>query len=178
MYFYGETKLIKAMMKNYKNQTGIILMALCLSVALGSCVDDLSSEKNILVAQQSSDKTGGAYTIFVSAGHNASVCKNSCVVINGQSTHVPCQGIGHDCSQGASVTLQQVGTAITATTTDTFGLTSEDFFNMPARSLSTGESGNNAYLNIPAQLVERDTATLQFTFTGLFYTNKPEYNNF
>ena len=69
------------MMKNYKNQTGIILMALCLSVALGSCVDDLSSEKNILVAQQSSDKTGGAYTIFVSAGHNASVCKNSCVVI-------------------------------------------------------------------------------------------------
>jgi hypothetical protein len=49
---------------------------------------------------------------------------------------------------------------------------------MPARSLSTGEGGSTAYLNIPAQLVERDTTTLQFTFTGLFYTDKPAYNNF
>ena len=78
----------------------------------------------------------------------------------------------------SKVTISLTSDGYVAMTTDTFGLTSEDFFNMPARSLSTGESGNNAYLNIPAQLVERDTATLQFTFTGLFYTNKPEYNNF
>jgi hypothetical protein len=34
------------------------------------------------------------------------------------------------------------------------------------------------YLNIPEQLVFRDTATLQFTFTGLFFTDAPEYTNY
>ena len=92
--------------------------------------------------------------------------------------HKDCMGYGHVCNRTAAVSLQQIGAAIVATTTDTVGLTNEDFFNMPARSLSTGEGGSTAYLNIPAQLVERDTATLQFTFTGLFYTDKPGYNNF
>lgn len=165
------------MMKNYRYHTRIILMALCLSVAFWSCGDNMLSEKNILIAQQSSDKTGISYTIFVSTGHNASVCKNSCVVINGQSAHVPCQGIGHECSRSTSVTLQQVGTSITAMTTDTFGLTSEDFFNMPARSLATMSIGPDHYLNIPAQLVYRDSVKLQFTFTGLFYSETPAYNN-
>ena len=50
---------------------------------------------------------------------------------------------------------------------------------MPDRSLYfyTDESNNNVYLNIPEQMVYRDTATLQFTFTGLFLTNVPEYSN-
>ena len=121
-------------------------------------------------------KTGGTYLLMAQMGHDGSTC-SGCVLRDGQKVHVNCQGPGNLCGSTASVTLQQVGSAITATTTDTFGLTSEDFFNMPARSLSTGESGNNAYLNIPAQLVERDTATLQFTFTGLFYTGKPAYDN-
>jgi hypothetical protein len=82
------------------------------------------------------------------------------------------------CSTSAAVTLQQIGTAITATTTDTFGLTSEDYFYMPARSLSTPTIGPEHYLNIPAQVVYRDSAKQQFTFTGLFYTDKPAYNNF
>ena len=62
---------------------------------------------------------------------------------------------------------------------DTFGLTSEDFFLMPARSLYyyTEDNNNHVYLNIPEQMVYRDTATLQFTFTGLFLTNVPEYSN-
>lgn len=165
------------MMKNYKNQSGIILMALCLSVAFWSCGDRVPLEKNIIVATPTAEKTGTAYTMFVNIGHQASDCKNSCIVVNGISMHVDCQGAGNLCSTSAAVTLQQVGTAITATTTDTFGLTSLDYFNMPARSLSTGEGGNSAYLNIPAQLVERDTATLQFTFTGLTYSAKPWYAN-
>ena len=103
------------MMKNYKNHTGIILMALCLSVALGSCVDDLSSEKNILVAQQSSDKTGGAYTIFVSAGHNASVCKNSCVVI----TSSPSPGCSIPTSR-STITFRKNGVHVVRTSCTPF----------------------------------------------------------
>ena len=166
------------MKKRLKTLSGKIALAMFMSVALVSCADKPQTWKNMIVSQSNGEKTGTSYTMFLNIGHQASDCKNSCVVVSGQSIHVDCQGFGHQCNTSAAVTFQQVGTAITATTTDTFGLTSLDFFNMPARSLSTGEGGDNAYLNIPAQLVERDTATLQFTFTGLFYTNKPEYNNF
>jgi len=80
--------------------------------------------------------------------------------------------------KSSNMTLQSFNGEITATTTDTFGLTTEDFFNMPDRSLSyTDENNNRVYLNIPEQLVFRDTATQQFTFTGLFFTTVPEYTN-
>ena len=85
-------------------------------------------------------------------------------------------GDGHICLTSAAVSLNQVGADLTATTTDTFGLTSEDFFNMPDRSLNyTDENNNRIFLNIPAQLVCRDTATKQFTFTGLSFTDRPLY---
>jgi hypothetical protein len=49
---------------------------------------------------------------------------------------------------------------------------------MPDRSLEyTDEDNNRVYLNIPAQMVYRDTATKQFTFTGLFFSETPEYTN-
>ena len=65
---------------------------------------------------------------------------------------------------------------ITATTTDTFGLTNQDFFLMPDRSLSyTDGDDNQIYLNIPAQLVFRDEDTQQFTFTGLSFSGRPLY---
>jgi len=39
----------------------------------------------------------------------------------------------------------------------------------------TDENNNRIFLNIPAQLVCRDTATKQFTFTGLSFTDRPLY---
>ncbi|MBR4911877.1 MAG: hypothetical protein IKZ54_03440, partial [Bacteroidales bacterium] len=70
------------------------------------------------------------------------------------------------------------GAAVTATTTDTFGLTSEDIFLMPARSLNYTDANNNRiFLNIPAQLLYRDTTTQQFTFTGLFFSDRAAYSN-
>ncbi len=69
-----------------------------------------------------------------------------------------------------------VDSVLSATTLDTFDLTNLDIFNMPARSLSLEiDEGVYSYLNIPSQLVYRDTTTLQFTFTGLSFTNKPLY---
>ena len=41
----------------------------------------------------------------------------------------------------------------------------------------TDENNNRIFLNIPAQLVCRDTATKQFTFTGLFFSNTAAYTN-
>ncbi len=97
----------------------------------------------------------------------------------GQLVHVNCIGTGDDCLRTAAVQLQQVGTEISATTTDTFDLTSDDFFLMPDRSLSyTDEKNNRIFLNIPEQMVYRDTATLQFTFTGLFFSETAAYSNY
>ena len=63
-------------------------------------------------------------------------------------------------------------------TTDTFGLTSEDFFLMPDRSLTIiGEADSTMYLNIPGQFLVRDSVTQRFTFTGLFFSNEAMYDN-
>ena len=87
-------------------------------------------------------------------------------------------GHGNYCATSAAVQLQQAGYTINAVTTDTFDLTSEDFFLMPDRSLDyTDDKNNHYYLNIPGQMVYRDSTTLQFTFTGLFFSNSPAYEN-
>lgn len=133
---------------------------------------------NMVIQDLTDVKESGLYSLRVNVGHNSSDCKGACIQINGTPTHVNCQGFGHCCQLLTSVSLAQVGTAITATTTDTFDLTSEDFFLMPDRSLDyVDEKGSHIFLNIPEQVVYRDTATLQFTFTGLFFSEIAAYSN-
>ena len=135
------------------------------------------SFKNLIVSDTSGGRAGSNYTLFLYSGHSGDKC-SGCIYYNGRFIHRDCQGAGNACVLSSSVMLQQVGTTITAMTTDTFGLTSEDFFYMPARSLFCPTIGPEHYLNIPAQVVYRDSAKLQFTFTGLFYSETPAYNNF
>jgi len=134
-----------------------------------------SDNKVILLPTETKESS---YLLTITTGHLRTHCGGSCISINGKPCHIDCMGDGHICLTSAAVSLNQVGADLTATTTDTFGLTSEDFFNMPDRSLNyTDENNNRIFLNIPAQLVCRDTATKQFTFTGLFFSETPEYTN-
>ena len=159
-----------------------ILMVVCACMS-SSCTKSKEKDgydySNRVITDYSGSKESGSYLFRINVGHNRSVCGGKCIQINGILTHADCMGFGYTCPLVSSVTMQQTGTAIIATTTDTFGLTSENFFAMPARSLYfyTEDNNNIVYLNIPEQMVYRDTATLQFTFTGLFLTNVPEYNN-
>ena len=117
-----------------------------------------------------------SYLLTIRIGHSITDCGGSCITISGKPYHVNCMGDGHVCLNSAAVTLEQVGTVVTATTTDTFGLTNQDFFLMPDRSLSYMDGDDNQmYLNIPAQLVFRDEDTQQFTFTGLSFSEAPLY---
>lgn len=126
----------------------------------------------------STESKDASYLLTMRIGHLITDCGGGCITINGKNYHADCMGIGHVCLNSAAVTLDQVGSVVTATTTDTFGLTNQDFFNMPARSLNyTDESNNRIYLNIPAQLVYRDEETQQFTFTGLSFSDGPVYTN-
>ncbi len=141
-------------------------------------VEQHQPSPNRIVVIPSDSKTASTTILVSQIGHDGKNCPG-CILSGGQLIHVDCMGDGHYCRLVSEVQLQQVGSTFTATTVDTFGLTSGDFFNMPARSLYfyTEDNNNIVYLNIPEQMVYRDTATLQFTFTGLFLTNVPEYNN-
>ena len=123
------------------------------------------------------NKETSTYLMMVMMGHDGTNCPG-CVLVNGQLRHVDCQGVGSECLNSSCVELHEVGKELVAITVDTFDLTSEDFFLMPDRSLDyTDDKNNHYYLNIPSQMVYRDSTTLQFTFTGLFFSEGPSYEN-
>ena len=141
-------------------------------------VEQHQPSSNRIVVIPSDNKTASTTILVSQIGHDGKNCPG-CILSGGQLIHVDCMGDGRYCRLISEVQLQQTGSSITATTTDTFGLTTEDFFAMPDRSLYfyTDENNNRVFLNIPSQLVFRDTVTKQFTFTRLFLTNAPEYSN-
>jgi hypothetical protein len=161
----------------------VLTLTLLAAMLLGACEKESKMaganqpSPNRVVVIPSDGKTAATTILLSQIGHDGKNCPG-CVLYNGNMIHLDCMGYGHFCAFTASVQLQQTGTAVTATTTDTFGLTSLDFFLMPNRSLDyEDEKGNHIFLNIPGQMVYRDTATLQFTFTGLFFSDRAAYSN-
>lgn len=126
-----------------------------------------------------SSKSPADYIINLQIGHSGENCPG-CVCVNGKWIHLNCQGRGNLCELQSQITLTQVDENLfSATTTDSTELTDADLFNMPARSLfvELDKNKKEVWLNIPAQLVYRDSATLQFTFNGLYYSDRPVYRN-
>ena len=138
----------------------------------------LLSESNRAIALNKNAKSNQNYVIISDIGHEAKTCPG-CMIINGDLVHIDCQGTGNVCRVSSRVTLHSSGNSAYIVTTDTFGLTDQDFFNMPSRSLFVeyDEKNNEVWLNIPAQLVFRDSTTQQFTFTGLYYSNSAVFEN-
>lgn len=162
----------------------VLTLTLFSALLLGACEKEekqtatYKQTRNRVITLSNDEKTGSStYLLTLGLGHSGKDC-NGCVMVRGHLIHVNCMGTGDDCLTTATVQLQQIGTAVTATTADTFDLTSEDFFLMPDRSLEyVDEKENHIFLNIPGQMVYRDTATLQFTFTGLFFSETAAYSN-
>ena len=162
----------------------VLTLTLFAALLLGACEKEekqtatYKQTRNRVITLSNDEKTGSStYLLTLGLGHSGKDC-NGCVMVRGHLIHVNCMGTGDDCLTTATVQLQQIGTAVTATTADTFDLTSEDFFLMPDRSLEyVDEKENHIFLNIPGQMVYRDTATLQFTFTGLFFSETAAYSN-
>lgn len=133
--------------------------------------------ENALIHFCNNKKTTSNFLMFIQTGHDESKCPG-CVLQNGKSVHVNCMGYGNNCSVAFAVQLYQLGSTVTAITTDSFDLTSDDHFLIPDRSLSfTDEKGNDIFLNIPEQKIYRDSSTLQFTLSGLFFSDKAAYEN-
>ena len=162
----------------------VMTMALLAILILGACekeetqtVTRQQSPNRVIVVPDGGKSGNSTILLAISIGHPAEGC-TGCVLEDGKFIHINCMGEGNYCATSAAVQLQQAGYTINAVTTDTFDLTSEDFFLMPDRSLDyTDDKNNHYYLNIPGQMVYRDSTTLQFTFTGLFFSNSPAYEN-
>ena len=134
------------------------------------------------VGNLSSKEDGKPIEITIAIGHDGSECNYSCITINGIPGHADCQGFGDACVITIHIWPiggQPKGETFSAVVDTVWSLTTEDFFNMPNRSLAVldAPSENTAYLNIPAQLVFRDTVTRQFTFTGLSFSEAPLCTN-
>ena len=134
-------------------------MALLAVLILGACEKENTKNavhqqsRNRVILSSEYGKTGNSIILMMDIGHDGKTC-TGCVLQGGQLIHKNCMGHGNYCATSAAVQLQQAGYTINAVTTDTFDLTSEDFFLMP-----------------------RNSTTLQFTFTGLFFSNSPAYEN-
>ena len=165
-------------MKRYYLKIQVIISVLLLLATAQSCRKESSNKHKCghLIPLETNAKTGNQYLLVCFLGHDGSKCPG-CLMINGKIVHVDCQGEGHACNKSSNVALSYaLDNNLIATTLDTFGFTTLDILNMPSRSFSLEvEPDVYSYLNIPAQLVYRDTATLQFTFTGLSFTNRPLY---
>ena len=160
----------------------LTLTGLSIVLLFGACEKDKNVVESHLSPNRvevipSDGKTVSTTILLCQIGHDGKNCPG-CVLYDGKMRHFDCMGDGHYCAFSSAVRLQQDGAFLTATTTDTFGLTDQSFFNMPARSLSTeDEKGQPVYLNIPAQLIYRDSTTLQFTLNGLYYSANAAYTN-
>ena len=151
------------------------ILLLCACEKENKNAEMCQSSPNRVVVIPSDGKTTPTTMLVTQIGHDGKNCPG-CVLYGGKMIHLDCMGDGHYCMLATSVHIQQIGPAVTATTTDTFDLTSEDFFLMPDRSLDyEDEKGNHIFLNIPGQMVYRDTATQQFTFTGLSFSETALY---
>ena len=142
-------------------------------------ISNVGDEMNRAELISSGQKSGTSYNVSLLCGHPAAGCPG-CVNLGGVTSHIDCQGGGNQCTTSATVSVQLVSANLyTATTQDSTDLTSEPYFNMPARSLYTGmdDSGLPRWLNIPAQFVLRDSTTRLFTFTGVFFSQQQVYKN-
>ncbi len=170
----------KSFMKNHRlSVCCFFLMVSLVPVFCISCQKRYTTvlSDNKLVPIESSGKAVNQFVLYCSMGHDRSTC-HGCVMIDGVIHHIDCQGGGSKCRKASSVSLTSTDSSLCATTVDTFGLTDLDVLNMPSRSFALEiDEGVYSYLNIPAQLVYRDSATLQFTFTGLSFTGRPLYGN-
>ena len=164
-------------MNNVKKALLFPMLALMFFSCQKNPSDANFDRSHFYITPRAADSKTNVFLMSGQVGHSGDKCPG-CVTSGGVTRHIDCMNYGHYCAFSSYVELEQSGNNITATTIDTFGLTSEDFFLMPDRSLDyVDEKNNHYYLNIPSQLVYRDSTTLQFTFTGLFFSNSPAYEN-
>ena len=181
-------------------KTNVILGMLCMvGIMASSCVKEKENENENhnekvktnsstakLVTHLKSTSFAGTYSLASQVGHNSSDCGGKCKFINGEWSHLDCQGNGNICSCKASVCISKV---VPDNPEDIyyFGMGLNDYepieaesFSMPARSfyIENIEFENRyTWINIPGQELQRDKETKQFIYKEVTFTDKAMFEN-
>jgi len=121
--------------------------------------------------------------IAITIGHNASDCGNKCVKIFGEQGHIDCRGFGNVCTKivdvGVQFSMGQNGEDIMLilNDTDVFGETL--VYDFPDRTFFITNPLNNKdlWLNVPEQLLLRDSIGLPFVIRDIWFSEEPELEN-
>lgn len=158
-----------------------IIFAIIMGLTITACNEKESQlqppSEHTATLLASDSKQSSNYFISTKCGHLAKDCNNSCITSGGFTFHVDCMGRGYICDPTASiaVTAMPNSSFYQAVTIGKGDFTGDDFFLMPDRSLDI--EGGSYFLNIPEQLIYRDSISGQFTLYDLFYTNYQYYDN-
>lgn len=158
-----------------------IVFAIIMGLTITACSEKESqfqkTSEHTATLLASDSKQATNYFILAKCGHLAKDCNNSCTTSGGLIFHVDCTGAGNICDIAGyiAVTPMPNSNFYQAVTTGKGDFTGGDFFLMPDRSLAI--EGDEYFLNIPEQLIFRDSVSGQFTLNDLFYTNYQYFDN-
>jgi len=114
-------------------------------------------------------------------GHTAEQCGNACVKIFGEPMHLDCRGWGNVCNHIVDVELveEEFENSWMLIISDEDFLGEFEVFQFPDRSLYITNPQNNTelWLNIPEQMVIKDSCILQFIIHNIWFSEEPELEN-
>jgi hypothetical protein len=169
------------------------LVALLALTTMISCNDNptntgsIQEDENNNATQIENGKdmiNSGVFKMKVKVGHLASQCSPGCLMINGKYYHADCMGQGNVCNLAATIKLTFESTIsdikyYNGITLYEYEFTTEEYFQFPARSLWVYNefTGTECWMNVPEQLLVRDSNTHQFQFKGIYFSSKQAYAN-
>jgi len=130
-----------------------------------------------------SGEEGSKWWIFkfkISIGHTAADCGNKCVMAFGEFGHIDCRGFGEVCNHTTTAKLiQSTGGALMLVLEDPDIFGDELDFLFPDRALYITNPQNNTdlWLNIPEQVLLRDSNGVPFEILDIWFSEEPELEN-
>jgi len=148
---------------------------------LSSEDDNNEQKQNVatwITSNEGQSKAMGLQISFL-IGHTAAQCGNSCVKIFGQLGHIDCRGFGYICNHIASVRLVDDGGVLKLVFDDPDDLGDDLDFLFPDRTLQITNPQNNKdfWLNIPEQLLLRNSNNIPFEILDIWFSEEPELEN-
>jgi hypothetical protein len=128
----------------------------------------------------------GSYSLFSKVGHTANSCNNNCIMIGGKRVHVNCQGAGNICDSRASISVYKANPEnpeniyYNAIGLNDYEPTDDTTFYMPDRSYYIENDcieNGYIYLNIPSQILRRDSSSNQFIYFKITFTETALFEN-
>jgi len=178
-------------MKKIKNSCFLLVFALVLIVASCSKNEEVSpsnanteindAKRNEATWILGSDNSKGLWAILrFMVGHTEEQCGGKCLMIFGENYHADCRGFGSICERTFKVALSEdTYNELRLVVWDEDEFDDLDFDSFPDRSLyiTNPLNSNEQWLNIPEQIIFKDSALLQAIIYNIWFSEDPAFEN-